>query len=440
MRLRFAVLALLWSAIVIVSMPATALAHRVHGPLHNHGLTIAATPNPITAGEGVLIYGQLNVHNPGGQVINLFHRINPSRVFTLISNTTTDSHGFYEFTRPEGIVQSNRSWFVTAPNEPINIHSRTIHELVSALVTLTASAPLTADGYDTGQPITFTGHVQPNHAGEQVLLQKQVANGGNDWVTIDRGTLGPASNYQITHRFRVPGDYELRTLFRGDVRNIAGASDSVTIAVQQAEVPDFTANTSAPLIQYGQSATISGVLYVPGTTTPDPNVSVTLWGRSVGQRFHTIGFPVITRMDGSYSFSVTPTNNTVYQVRTTFRPPKTRRTALLFEGVQDVVTIVASSLTGVVGGTDQFFGVVSPDKAGHIIYLQRLGADGDWHTIEVSFVKPNSTYSFTWRFGNPGTKEFRARITGGPANLGGASPPVTLVVTLPPVSSLPPGS
>ncbi len=46
-------------------------------PHHNHGLTIAATPDPITAGEGVLIYGQLKGPNNAGKRIWLFHRINP---------------------------------------------------------------------------------------------------------------------------------------------------------------------------------------------------------------------------------------------------------------------------------------------------------------------------------------------------------------------------
>ena len=85
MRLRFAVLALLSSALVSIAVPAGALAH---GPRHNHGLTIAATPNPIISGEGVLIYGQLNGSNHSGQTIYLYHRVNPAHSFTLIGTTT----------------------------------------------------------------------------------------------------------------------------------------------------------------------------------------------------------------------------------------------------------------------------------------------------------------------------------------------------------------
>lgn len=440
MRTRFAVLAVLSSAIVVVSSPASALAHRHHGPRHNHGLTINATPNPIIAGESVLIYGQLNGSNPAGQTIQLYHRVNPSHLFTLIGTTTTNALGFYEFTRPDGIVTTNRSWFVRAPALPGNVHSRTVDERVAALVSLTASTPTSVSGYDTNHPILFTGHVYPDHQFEHVYLQEQQGLNGDDWKTLDTGLLGPGSNFAIRYRFRRPGVRDVRVLIRRDARNIAGASDTVTVAVQQAQVPDFTINTSAPIIDEGSSATISGVLDLTGTTTPDPGVSVTLWGHTDGQSYHTIGLPAVTGTDGSYSFTVNPTGNSVYQVRTTFSPPPTRHSAQLFEGVKDVVSINPSSMTSVVGGTVTFSGTVSPDKAGHVIYLQRFGADGDWHTVKVGIVSASSTYSFGWTFGYPGSKEFRARITGGPENVGGASPAVTITVALPPVTSLPPAT
>ncbi len=91
-------------------------------PHHNHGLTIAATPDPITAGEGVLIYGQLKGPNNAGKRIWLFHRINPAARFTPVSVTRTNASGLYEFVRADGVVKSNRNWFVLGPD---NTHSRT---------------------------------------------------------------------------------------------------------------------------------------------------------------------------------------------------------------------------------------------------------------------------------------------------------------------------
>jgi len=112
--------------------------------------------------------------------------------------------------------------------------------------------------------------------------------------------------------------------------------------------------------------------------------------------------------------------------------------------VKDVVSIQDSTTNNnaVVGQKVLFTGSVSPDKAGHAIYLQVFGADGHWHTAEVGYVRQNSTYQFGWTFGNAGTKEFRVKIPGGPYDLGGVSSTETINVTLPPVSTLPssPGS
>jgi hypothetical protein len=420
MRLRFAVLASLLTTLVAVAAPTVASA----APRHNHGLTINATPNPILAGEGVLIYGQLEGTNVTGQTIRLYHRIDPSPHFTLIGTTKTNSFGFYEFTRAEGVVLTNRNWFVTGPN---GTHSRTVHEQVAAIVSLAASTSTA----DTKHAIVFTGHVTPNHAFQRVLLQEQ--NGSSDqWTTLKSGRLGPGSNYEISYRWLIPGDRDVRVVLPGDVRNTTGASDPVSVAIQQAQVADFTINSSAPIVGDGQSVKISGVLYQPGTTTPESNIVVALYRHGVYLGETT------TASDGSYSFTQSPTRNQVYQVRTVLPPH--RHTAQLFEGVRDVVSILPSSTTSMVGQKVTFTGGVTPDKAGDVIYLQRLGADGDWHTVKVGLVSSHSTYQFSWTFGTPGTKEFRARIVGDPENVGGASAPVTMSVSLPPVSSLPPAS
>lgn len=432
MRLRSAVLASVVTVLGVGVLPAVAGA----APHHNHGLTIAATPNPIISGDGVLIYGQLNTANHGGQTIVLYHRINPSPVFTVISTTKTTSTGFYEFTRAEGVVLTNRNWYVRAPRLPGNVHSRTIHEHVAAAVSLNTPTPPSA-GFLTGEPVTFTGAVAPDHAGNVVLLQEQSGAAGDTWKTLRRGRLDAASQFAIPYRFKVPGDHTVRVLFRRDARNIAAASDSVNVSVQQKQMPDFTINTSSPVITAGTSATISGILSMPGTTTPDPGVQVTLWGHTSGQPFAPIT-STTTLAGGNYSFNVSPAHNEEYQVRTSFAPH--RHSARLFEGVQDVVTLNSSSLTSAVGQTVTFSGAVTPGKPGHVVELQRLGADGHFHTVAVKFLNASSSYQFVWRFGTPGMKTFRVHIPGGPANVGGDSPTVGVTVSLPPVQTLPTGS
>jgi len=426
MRLRFVVLAYALSALAFAAAPGIAGA----APHHNHGLTIAVAPNPIIAGDHVTIYGQLKGSGSGDQTIRLFHRVNPDRVFTPIEATTTNGAGFYEFTRAEDVVLSNRSWFVRGPS---NTHSRTVHERVAALVSLAAGA---TNGI-TNHPLTFTGHVTPPHAGQRVLLQEQKGS-SDDWHTIKTGRIGPDSKFAISARFRVPNAYTVRALFPGDARNIRAASDPVAVTIQQAQVADFTINSSDPIIKNGASATISGVLDQAGTSTPQPMVGVTLFVRHPNQpHFHAMQ-AAATGSDGSYSFTEQPTENELYQVRETFAPH--RHTAVLFEGVQDVLSMTASSPSSTVGGSVTFMGDVTPSKAGHVVYLQKLGLDNDWHTVEVRFVRSNSTFQFGWTFGTTGEKTFRARITGETENVGGASEPVSIAVGPSSVSSLPPAS
>ncbi len=426
MRPRLAVLAMVVTTLVAVAVPSLATA----APRHNRGLTINAIPNPIDSGEGVFIYGHLNVAPVADQTIVLYHHLAGSgNGYTKVGRTTTDSHGFYEFTRAEDVVTTNRSWFVRDAGIH-QIHSRTVFERVAALVSLSASTSTAV----TGQPVVFTGHVDPNHAGEPVVLQQETASGG--WHSLKGGRLDGASNYSITYRWRIAGDHTVRVLFRSDARNIRGSANPVTVAVQQKQIPGFTINSSDQVISFGQSVTISGVLDSAALNTP-----VTLWARSASQNQFTPVADTTTGSGGSYTFAPQmPANNTVYQVRTTMTPR--RHSAVLFEGVQDVLTLTPSSTTSDVGGHITFSGTVLPDKAGHVIYLQRLGADGDWHNEEIRSVTNASTFQFGWTFGKAGTYQFRARITGGDGNVGGASAPVTIQVspTTTSPSALPPAS
>jgi hypothetical protein len=428
MRPRFVVLASLIAALGLAVLPAVGNA----APKHNHGLTINATPDPIVTGDQVMIYGQLNTDHPGNRLIVLYHRVNPATQFSVVGTTRTNATGFYEFLRADGVVTTNRNWFVTGPG---TTHSRTVHEHVAASVGLTAS---TTTG-DTNHAIVFSGHVSPNHAGERVYLQLQQGFSGDDWGTLKSGRLGPGSNYSISYRFKDPGERDLRVLLPGDARNITSTSDDLTVSVQQTQNPSFTINAAPQNIDEGSTATISGVLYKAGsTTTPDGGVGVTLWGHAYGKPYIPLQFGTTNSTTGGYSFTVMPSQNIAYQVRTTPAPP--RSTAQVFVGVRDVVSITPSSTSSTVGGTITFIGGVIPDKAGHAIYLQRLGADHDWHTVKTTFVTAGSTYTFSWRFGTPGTKVFRVLVPGGPYNISGHSASESIAVALPAVQLLPPGS
>ena len=417
-------------AAVLVTLTVGVTATVNAAPRRDNGLTITATPNPINAGDGVLIDGQLSGPNNAGQTIVLYHHLAEShRGYTRVGATKTDSTGFYELPRAEGVVWTNRSWFVTGPN---GTHSRVWHEGVFALVSLTTQ---TTTAY-TGVPVLFTGAVTPNHSGEYVVLQQQIGS-SDRWTTLERGRLVAGSQYSLSYRWRRPGVRDVRVLFPGDVRNLPAASDPVTVNVQQTQVPDFTINSSDPVTPAGSTVTISGTLDMPGTTSPEPDTPVQLWGRIGSDPRFTVLDNTVTDAQGDYSFmQANERYNTVYFVATVHAPhSKVRPTADLNQGVQDALSLQASPTNVLVGQSVAFAGTVMPDKSGQAIYLENLGKDDRWHIVRVSEVRHNSTYLFRLKFGAPGTFMFRTRITSGQHNVGALSTPVTITVTLPPPPS-----
>lgn len=429
MRLRFTVLATALAAAVIAAIPSLAGA----APHHNRALTIHLVPPSIVAGDQVDIIGQLKGADNANQTIRLYHRINPTAHFSLIGTRTTDSAGRYEFTRADGIVVSNRSWFVRGPAYS---HSKVVHERVAAAVSISPD-PATGGvvSASTRQPITFSGHVTPDHAGQIVKLQVR-RDEGDDWRTIETGRLTTGSDYSISEAWRTSGPREVRVVLPPDARNTQGVSDTVSVLIQQRQVTGFSIQSSDQLIPYNTQATISGVLDHPGTSTPDSGESVSLYAHVPHGGPYRVINTTTTGADGGYSFTVQPSTNEWYVVKETYAPQI--HTAQLFQGVQDLLSMSGPS-SATVDQHVEFTGTVTPDKSGHVIYLQKLGADNEWHTVEVRTVSSASTFSFDWTFGAAGAKQFRARILGGPVDIGGASAPVTVNVTEPALSSLPTG-
>jgi len=401
-------------------------------PLANHGLTISATPQAILSGEGVLVYGQLNGHRPPGSKVVLHRRVGGASAFTIEGSTVTNGEGFYEFAFSEGVVTGNRSWYVTSPGAG-NLHSRTVDERVASLLTLSASS---ATG-ETGQAVTFSGSVSPTgHAGEPVLLQEQAGSG---WRTLDHGTIDVGSKFAITRTFVVPGAYTLRAMLGADARNTRGESDSQTVVIQQAQHPSFTISSSAPVSRAGAAVTISGILDTPGAVKPLARASVTLWGQHSGGAFARFA-STTTALDGSYQFTQSPSYNEVYQARTTSITREQRRTARLFEAVASVVTLDPVPGSAHTGSDLTVTGTVTPDEAGHVVKLEQLGTDGSWQVAANGAVNAASEFNLTITLGTQGTQEFRVVVVGGDGSVGAPSAPVTVAVTLPPLSSLPPAS
>ncbi len=433
--------AILAAASLLAPTTAGARPHKHSNPSGRCNVSLNVAPRQITAGDPVVAFGRLDCTRRGnavGQTVQLFEHVHGTAGYALAQSTTTDARGFYEMTQAG--VQSDSSFYVRSHRA----QSGRRHVRVAAQVTLVG--PPEGTQLLTGRPnqVTFTGTVSPADVGARVILQRQNALTGNEWRRIDRGTVGAGGTFSIVHRFLVPGDANLRVIVRSDGVNIPSPSNVLTYEISQAQNPQLTIAASSDPISFGQSVTISGVA---GGVVGQP---VTLLARTVHQHGFAPVAQVNTDSGGAYTFPAqSPVNSTFYEVTTATRPckaPRGRvcsaradRSAVLYEGVKDVLTAAVSQSTIPAGQILAFTGTVAPDHTGHIIYLERQNVgNGNFHVVEVATVGAGSAYSIAHTVYVPGTKVFRVRIPGGPENEGAASAPFTIQVTPAPVSSLAP--
>lgn len=425
---------------LLALLPSGASARKHHSHNGRCAISMTVAPRQIVAGEPIVVFGQLRCANQAdaaGREVVLYHHLAGIGGFGIVQSVTTDANGFYSIAPADGVVETNRSFYVRS----LGARSATKQVRVAAQVTLTGP---TEGQLLTGFPnrVTFTGTVSPADAGAIVILQRQNASTGNDWHRIDRGVVDGSGKFTIVHRFIVPGDANIRALVRSRRRNVPSASNVLSYSISQAQNPALTIQASVDPIAFGESVTISGK-YPAG-----PNQPVTLLARGRHQHGFARIAQVTTDGAGEYSFPAqTPVNNTFYRVASSpiCRPPHGRRcprgpsSAVLYEGVKDVLTAQVSATTVQAGQTVTFSGTVSPDHTGHVIYLERQNPHGPgFHVIQVSFVGAGSAYSIVHRLYDPGVKVLRVFIPGGPENQSAASPPFAIAVTPAPAATLTP--
>ncbi len=448
------------AAILIAPSGASAFKHP--SPSGRCRISINVAPPEITAGDPVVIFGQLHCNRPAqqaNQTVKLYHHLIGSHSFgfTYVQSVSTDAHGFYEFSRADGVVETNRAWYVRAHGA----QSATKRIRVGAQVSL--SGPPTGTQLLTGpaNKVTFTGSVSPADVGARVILERQNAITGSEWRRIDVGTVEQGGSFTIVHTFRFPGDANLRVLVRSQGRNVPSASgDVLEYEISQAQNPALTIVASQDPISFGQSVTITGVLAGPNAA----DRPVTLLARTDGQSFATVA-QATTDANGNYSFPAqSPMDSTFYKVETAghvlcasstapapgstapvaspciaAQPSPAVKSAVLYEGVKDILTAQVSATTVQAGQKLTFSGSVSPSRPGHVVYLERQNADGaGYHVVDLTQVNPDSTYSIVHEVYDAGTKVFRIYISGGPENLGAASQPFTITVTPAPAAALVP--
>jgi hypothetical protein len=427
MRARNLVPAVVAAVSLLALAPAGASAHKHPSPFGRCRIDIGVSPRQITAGESTEVSGRLACNhraNASGRSVKLYAHAAGSAGYVPVQSTTTEANGGYRFaTAPES---ANTSFYVRSHG------AQSGHKRLKVAAAVTLSGPPEGSQILTGTPnqVTFTGTVNPaTDVGSRVILQRQNAVTGNEWHRIGVGRVLAGGTYSITHTFRVPGDANIRVLVRSDGLNIPSSSNEIEYQISQAQNPNLTINALPDPISFGQSVAISGVL-AGGTSQP-----VTLLARTVHQHGFAPVAEVSTDAHGNYSFPAqSPVNSTLYRVQ-----GAGQKSAVLYEGVKDVLTAEASPSTVPAGGAVTFKGTVAPAHEGHVIYLERQNASGmGFHVVQVSYVLPGSIYSIVHQVYVPGTKVFRVEIPGGPDNGRAVSQPFTIQVIPVPASAIRP--
>ncbi len=401
---------------LVALFPGGAVAAGHRRPSRSCHINIHVAPRQTTAGDPVVIFGRLARPRHAGQTVRLFHHLRGVPGVQPVGVTHADARGFYEFSRADGKVDSNRYWFVRSRG----VRSGRAAIRVAAQVTL--SGPAEGSQLLTGSKnaVTFTGTVEPADVGARVILQRQnAATGTDDWRRIDAGRVTAGGRFSIKHTFVAPGDASIRVLVRSQRRNIPSPSNLLEYEISQAQNPALTIMSTQDPITFGQSLTLSGSL------AQGPLQPVTLMARTARQGSFTPVAVATTDAKGNYTFPVqAPANNTQYQVL-----GGGRSSAVLFEGVHDLLTAQASSSAVQAGQPVTFSGTVAPDHTGHVIYLERRNASsGDFHVVQVASVGSGSRYSITHRVYDAGNDVFRVFIPGGPENEGAGSQAFTIQV------------
>jgi hypothetical protein len=374
------------------------------GVTHHGGscrINIAVAPRAITSGESVTVSGRLACPSgAAGQPVTVWEQTSGKSSFSVAGSTTTEVDGSYKL--PPMSLIHNTLFYARSGG----VISATRTARVAAQVTLT-SAP--ADGAElfTGSgsvhshasaKVTFSGQVSPADKGSVVALQREASTATEEWKRIGGSTVNGEGKFTITHTFVVPGAASIRVVVRPGHRNVAGASETRSYEISQAQNPALTIETTADPVIFGQPVTISGTVAGP------PTQPVTLMAEARGGSFAAVASG--TTKGGHYAFPETPLVNTFYKVTS-----GSTSSSQLYEGVKYALTAgVTPSLTVQAGQPLLFSGTVAPGHNGHPIYLERQNPSGiGFHVVQKGAVE-GSTYKITHAFFSAAATPFVVRI------------------------------
>jgi hypothetical protein len=288
-------------------------------------------------------------------------------------------------------------------------------------VVLAATGPTASTGSAkniTATTATLTGTVDPNHNatnfhfeyGRTTSYGSRTPDAPTDPTKRSQAVSQTVTGLApvTTYHFRIVATTSGNTVLGLDktFKTPAPPPNSVTVAPNPATIP------------FGANTVLSGQLTGP------QNAGVTVTLQQLPFPF-TGGFQNVTTTptdnSGNFSFTVTPTVITRYQVQARTNPrvtsPVTQAT------VAYATTLNVKSKTVHNGKRVRFSGVVTPAHDGAVVLIEKRARNGAFNKITQTLLKhsllPQSTYSRTVRLHRSGV--FRVHVLGDPSRADGFS-------------------
>lgn len=377
-------------------------------------LTAQASAERVTVGEGVEVFGKLlcgQAGSAGEQVVTIYHGSRDA-VGSVAGTVTTEADGSYEL-RIAG-MEASALFFVRAA------HARGARVAVKVAPRVTLASPeTTSTAARARATATFTGTIGAAYAGAPVTLQSSFTPTTEQWKTIAYARVDAQGGFSITRSFRLPGERWIRAIVRPASGYVTGASEPVAYDVPGPQNPALTIESSAPLVSYGQSVTVSG------SSARGAGQPVTLLARTAAGGFQQV-LAGTTGEGGRYSFAQQPLQRTWYEVR-----EGSVRSAALTQDVGVALTPTAPPASSEAGQQVTFTGSVAPAAAGERVALERETASGLGFRVIASAQVQAGAYAIPYTFPSAGSYTLRIVTQAAPGLEPTATTPFTLPVTAP---------
>lgn len=418
-------------------------------------LTINASPATLTAGDQVVIAGNLTDAATGA-------KIPLQRITVQVSQDTlswqdtgstigrTGSYTFSKLLRDPGTyyfrtLSSGNRMFASATSPPAMV---TVNPPAGPKATnLTIKAqPQTCN---VGDSVTISGKLAAIDGGAGIPGQMVLLSSSPDGTTFEKlGTVisAPNGTYSTAVLMNTPGKVSFRVAYEGNSTYSGSTSPVVVVDVTspQQNATSLTLSASNTSFTLGKTLNLTGTLRETQGSKVIPGALVAIQYSHDGGAWGLLGQKV-TNESGMYAFDHTPLVSGTYQYRasyqgdTQYAASESPAVSVAFSPLPPAPTTILSinvtPSTLKAGDYVHISGNLTETSTGKLVPLQRItvqmSQDGvSWKSITSSLTKTGS-YNISRIMKDPGTFSFRTLSSGNRFYAPATSPVAVVTVSSP---------